>query len=157
MDEEKQNNTENQLQNGLGAILSNPDMLAKMAEAVKKLGVLNDSSDDGAKEKSAQAASAPAAENTVQTALGNMGGGANPLAALASNPEIISKLPDIISAFGGMGGGGRSGATGGEKKDQDRRTALLLALRPYLSPRRREIVDYLIKMNKLGDVFKNLM
>ena len=157
MDEEKQNNTENQLQSGLGAILSNPDMLAKMAEAVKKLGVLNDSSDDGAKEKSAQAASAPAAENTVQTALGNMGGGANPLAALASNPEIISKLPDIISAFGGMGGGSKGGATGGGKKDQDRRTALLLALRPYLSPRRREIVDYLIKMNKLGDVFKNLM
>lgn len=142
MDDQKQNieGTEG----GLGALLSNPDALSKMAGALSRLGILDDTPESSIDEKPNVPASTPA--NTY-----------DPLSSLLSNPEILSKLPTILSALGGLSGKGAPPSPQPEKKhDGDRRIALLLALRPYLSPRRREIIDYLIRMNKLGELFKKL-
>ena len=38
----------------------------------------------------------------------------------------------------------------------DDRTRLLLALRPYLSRERQEIIDHIIKFSKIGDLLKRL-
>ena len=142
MDEEKQNNAGNSSE--LGALLSDPEALSKMAGALSRLGILDDTVESSTDEKPSVPASTPA--NTP-----------NPLSSLLSSPEILSKLPSILSALGGLSGKGAPPPSQPEKKhDSDRRIALLLALRPYLSPRRREIIDYLIKMNKLGELFKNL-
>ena len=40
--------------------------------------------------------------------------------------------------------------------DPDRRAALLCAMKPYLSADRREAIDYIIKLSKLGDLLKSL-
>ena len=90
-------------------------------------------------------------------------------ASLLSNPELLSKLPSIISAMGpiieSLGrGGGQAIQTSTperipEKKTElpnDRRAALLCAMKPYLSHDRQMAVDYIIKLSRLGDILKTL-
>ena len=90
------------------------------------------------------------------------------LSALSSNPELLSKLPVLLSAakpvmelFSGASGAGKeqSAAPMGkesEKSDSDRRAALLCAMKPYLSRERQATVDYVIKLSRLGDILKSL-
>ena len=45
----------------------------------------------------------------------------------------------------------------GEGEAREARHSLLCALKPYLSPARREAADYLLRMFRVADVLKNLM
>jgi hypothetical protein len=38
----------------------------------------------------------------------------------------------------------------------DSRTALLCAMKPYLSSERRQAIDYIVKLGRLGDILKTL-
>jgi hypothetical protein len=120
---------------------------------------------------------------------GGMGtGGANPIgdifSSVLSNPELIAKLPVIISSVkpiieilgkGGapsssasesgavaVGSSASSGAAASVKdihvsaKGTDSRTALLCAMKPYLSEDRRNAVDYIVKLSRLGEILKTL-
>ena len=92
------------------------------------------------------------------------------LSALSSNPELLSKLPALLSAakpvmelFSGAGVGKEQVPTQVapikkeiSKGDGDRRAALLCAMKPYLSRERQATIDYVIKLSKLGDVLKSL-
>ena len=99
---------------------------------------------------------------------------------LKSNPEIVSSvasalgigfpssdsekgdgeeksaptLPDVISTIAPMIPSKPSG--GKEGRDSEHLTALLCALRPYLNPERQEIIDYIMKFSKIGDLLKKL-
>lgn len=77
--------------------------------------------------------------------------------SILSDPSIMAKLPEVISVLRPM-----LGNVGHEKEHAksaphagDRRMALLCALKPYLSPRRCEAVDYITRISRLGDVIKN--
>ena len=92
------------------------------------------------------------------------------LSALSSNPELLSKLPALLSAakpvmelFSGVGASKEQPSTQvvstnkeGARGDSDRRAALLCAMKPYLSRERQATIDYVIKLSKLGDVLKSL-
>ena len=144
MDEEKKNDIpEVSSGEGLLSLLSSPDAMSKMAGALSRLGILD--GEEQSEEKSADEGSVPTASDTR-----------DPLSSLLSNPEILSKIPTILSALGASSDKGSATPPSHKDKGKDRRIALLLALRPYLSPHRREIVDYLVKMNKLGELFKGL-
>ncbi len=116
------------------------------------------------------------------------------LSSLLSNPELLSKLPTIISTVkpimemlssSAAGGGAASApssapssvptfspspssspsdgndavaasASHPHRRGDDRRAALLCALKPYLSSDRRQAIDYIIKLDRLGDVLKTL-
>ncbi len=95
------------------------------------------------------------------------------LSSLLSNPELIAKLPTIISSvkpildiLGKSSSGSDSVAaaslpvksSSATKLDygSDSRSALLCAMKPYLSPDRRNAVDYIIKLSRLGDILKTL-
>lgn len=66
-------------------------------------------------------------------------------------PDMLSKLPVLMSALGPMMGGKPGG--GGVKDDK---TALLLALKPYMSPQRCDAIDKLIMFNRLGEIMRQL-
>ena len=116
-------------------------------------------------------------------------GGSNPLgdifSSVLSNPELIAKLPTIISSVKpiidmlGKGssppasaapsetvatsaGASASTAAASVKnipvsaKGSDSRTALLCAMKPYLSEDRRVAVDYIVKLSRLGEILKTL-
>lgn len=90
--------------------------------------------------------------------------------SLLSSPELISKLPTIISTVKPLlemlsASSGQSApknqvvptaAGGNDRGGNAHRTALLCALKPYLSADRRQAIDYIIKLDRLGDVLKTL-
>jgi len=109
------------------------------------------------------------------------------LSSLLSNPELISKLPTIISSIkpiiemlGSVGAVGSVGSTPVTPSDfvevsqnpdppeslhsaavkhngkSDSRTALLCAMKPYLSRDRQNAIDYIVKIGRLGDILKTL-
>ena len=66
------------------------------------------------------------------------------------NPDLIAKLPELISLIGPLlGSSPKTGET-------DKKLALLCALKPYLSPKRCETVDYITKISRLGDTLKHI-
>ena len=64
-------------------------------------------------------------------------------------PDLITKLPALMSAIGPL-----LGDKGGKK---DEKTALLLALKPYMSPERCDAIDKLIMLGRLGEVMRQLL
>lgn len=78
-------------------------------------------------------------------------GGLPDIGGLLSSPELMSKLPEVLEAIKPLV------KTGKPHSDApDKRLALLCALKPYMSEHRREAIDYITKINKLGSIFKNL-
>lgn len=88
------------------------------------------------------------------------------LSSLLQNPEIMGRLPEIISLISPMIGNLGSSATPVSKpavthtpshsSEAQNRAALLCALKPYLKKERRDAVDYMIKLSRLGDILKSL-
>lgn len=97
------------------------------------------------------------------------------VSSLLSNPEILSKLPEIMSVISPLIGNltSISSAKGSaapvsvapsESYSPTRQISselhnhieLLCALKPYLKKERREAIDYMIKLSRLGDVLKTL-
>lgn len=95
------------------------------------------------------------------------------LSSLLSNPELMAKIPQLISLVTPMIGG----LLGGQKETQkeieaasapprlptpkaishtDSRAALLCAIKPYLCADRQAAVDYIIKLSRLGEILKTL-
>ena len=63
-------------------------------------------------------------------------------------PDLMGKLPMLMSTLGPM-----LGKAEGKK---DEKTALLLALKPYMSPGRCDAIDKLIMFGRISEVFKQL-
>ena len=117
----------------------------------------------------------PAASSGVQNPMGDV------LSSLLSNPDLLAKLPSLLSSMkpildmlGGVGAAGTaqtsataSAPVGAQSepasaqdkssdKRSDSRTALLCAMKPYLSPDRQNAIDYIVKLGRLGDILKSL-
>ncbi len=84
------------------------------------------------------------------------------------SPEMLAKLPAIMSMLSGMGIGASDSVPkdGGAPKeteeeestkkagsDDAQRKALLRALRPYLNPKRRAVVDSMLQLGDLTKLF----
>ena len=78
------------------------------------------------------------------------------IADILENKELMAKLPEVISVIKPIVSGEGKKEGGDKKPTFDKRTALLVALKPYLSPRRCEAVDYMIRLSKLGDLLKTI-
>ena len=78
----------------------------------------------------------------------------------AITPEMMQKLPQMMSALAPLvGGGGKSEKTdgGGIGRDEgEKRKKLLAALRPYLSDSRRGAVDQILKVTEMTDLLGTL-
>ena len=70
---------------------------------------------------------------------------------ILQNADIMSKLPEVMSVITPL-------INGEAKSDSNdgKRLALLYALKPYLSPKRCEAIDYIARMSKLSQTFKGL-
>ncbi|MGN1473572.1 MAG: hypothetical protein ACI4WZ_05810 [Eubacteriales bacterium] len=98
----------------------------------------------------------------------------DPFTAMLGNPEFLRKLPEMLSAVGPLLANLGASPAGTfsqpsqaspqlpefaghsspfNRREQDRRKALLLALKPYLSPERAETVDQIIRLTELIELF----
>ena len=126
-------NKSSEEQNPLSALLSNPDVMAALSGIAASLkNQISEPPRDAA--EGAVPASAPQGQ---------------PPSDILS-PDAMQRLPEIMAALSPMLSGGS------EKKSHDKKTALLNALRPYLSAGRCEAIDYITRLEKLGDAVKNI-
>lgn len=68
-------------------------------------------------------------------------------------PDMQS-IAALASMLGGTGGGRGSKPPGGDS-NRKKGCDLLNALKPYLNPHRRETIDYMLGIERLGDVLKS--
>lgn len=118
----------------LASITGNPELMKKIS------GIVGGAPSDATKEKE---------EAKAAAGIGDV----------LANPELMAKLPEVIAVLRPMMSEGDSKSQ--PKKDgqvdaTSRRMALLYALKPYLSPRRCEAIDYIARMSKMGDLMKNI-
>lgn len=94
---------------------------------------------------SASAAASPGASETSAA-----GGGL--LGALLANPAVLSALPTLVENLSPLMGSAGSGAV--RPRSADRHTALLCAIKPYLSPARREAAETVIRICRVWDALE---
>ncbi len=111
--------------------------------------------------------SANGTEAEKQPPQGDKNGG-DILSAVLENPEFMQKMPQMLSALAPMLNGAGTAQTVQatpqsqpqalpfRDSEQAKRSALLLALKPYLSPERAETVDYIIRLTGLIELFSLL-
>ena len=69
--------------------------------------------------------------------------------------EIAAKLPQVMTALSAMG---VTSSDNHKPRSEDRnRKALLNALRPYMSDRKRDAIDTMLGMGSLAEIMKMLM
>ena len=91
---------------------------------------------------------AAAGEQSFEPPSAPVGADAGLLGALP--PEMLAKLPALMSAIGPMLKGGGAGGC------KDDKTALLLALKPYMSPGRCDAIDKLIMFGRISEIMRQL-
>lgn len=134
----------------LGKLLSDPEMR-------NRIGAVLGSTIPSATTSTPPKETEEAVQAAVSTASPTSGGGTDGLAALLSNPEILSQLPQIMSVMKQLPAfttppKGNSGAH--DRSPADCRNDLLLSLKPFLSSHRRDAVDSILQLAKLGAVLK---
>lgn len=148
----------------LSAVLSNPEMMEKIKEivgsATSGTGAPTVVPESAPNPKNERTEGDNGAENALSVLAGSDGDG---LATMLSNPELLSKLPQMMSLLRPMleGGAGLkpvSAPTGGiqKKSSEDCRNELLCALKPFLSPERRRAVDAMLRISQLGNVIRHI-
>lgn len=141
------------LSTALNALLSDSQLMSRIS------GIVNGVSE----QTDATASAAPhESEPPPPPPPGNAASVGTGLGSLLSNPDVMEKLPEVMATIAPMLRGG------GDKKDADsdknghsctssKRIALLCALKPYLSPRRCEAIDYIIKLDRIGSLLHNII
>ena len=118
------------LSEGIGKVLSDPQMMAKLPGMIEMLRPMMGNTVSGNDAGGAAAEAVKEHEN---------GGERKEEAGREeSSPSLLASAPH-------HGGGGA----------HERRIALLCALRPYLNPRRQEAIDYILRMDRMGKLFRN--
>lgn len=127
------------IEEAIATLQSNPEIITKIADAIGM-------------------EPPKAAETTAETAA-TREDGAEAVPSGAKMPDgLLDKLPLVLSALGssGLGGGGLGKLNLGALMGDPKKTALLRALCPYLSPARRETAETILRLWSVGDVLKGL-
>ncbi len=115
---------------------------------------------DEAEGKAPAASSAPPSEPPpapTESPSGVSAAGASPLAALLTDPAVLSALPALMEGLSSLSGGsGTSGSAPAAARPHaiDRHTALLCAVKPYLSPARRDAAETVIRLCRIWDALE---
>ena len=118
-------------------VLSNPEILTTVAAALSSGGTGEESNIGKAAEKEK-------AEESVQAS------------SALDTDAMMQRLPQMMKLLSPMLSGGGAKSQGPAAAPSDKRTCLLLAIKPYLSPERCEAIDYIVKFSKLSEILKNI-
>ena len=142
----QENSSSTSAVNVLSSILSNPDAIAKMRDIIDK------HTNKENRDISPQNNDYSSVNSSETSAFENLDGNSNnqfPTEQNEENNDFASSSPlDIMSIFKHM--------NNGNDGKNNRHTALLLAVRPYLSKRRQELLDTLIGIEKIGKIFMDI-
>lgn len=130
--------TEEGISSAISKLMEHPEIIGAVASALGSSSPLSPTATATATaSESADSSDSDAAEQAPE--------------AFAGGAELASSLIPMISRLGSLGIGGKDGGKGGSKH-----SALLCALKPYLSPNRRDAIDYMLKISQLSDIISKL-
>lgn len=96
-------------------------------------------------------AAAPSADSADVSTL-------HPLGLLAQNPALLSALPTLMENLSPLLAGLKTGVGSAPNATRphsiDRHTALLCALKPYLSPHRRDTAETVLRLCRIWDALE---
>lgn len=136
----------------ISKLMSNPEFSTLVKSMKEGAG------ESGVKEVSAEARSSEETSSSDKIASSGEKSGADggvveggEISAGAISSDMISKIPDIMSAIGPLmkNGGGMKNPT---KSETENRNRLLTALKPYLGPGKREMIDTVLSVSKLTNL-----
>lgn len=88
-----------------------------------------------------------------------VGADGSPLGVLLANPALLTVLPTLVEnlspLMGGLSRGTGSAPTATRPRTLDRHTALLCAIKPYLSPARRDAAETVIRLARVWDALES--
>ena len=137
--------TEQSSQSIFSALLSDPEKISKIK------GIIDNLTHEDNGENSPQIANIPSFDeksDSIEKINQGIERDNSPQSENAANFDAAAKLPEILSLFAGQN---LKNAT--ENKEQ---IALLLAIRPYLSENRKQLIDTFIKFNRISHILKKL-
>ena len=115
-------------------VLANPEILSTVAAALSSSGAGEESGGKTAEEEKG--------EESMQTS------------SALDTDAMMQKLPQMMKLLSPMLSGGGAKGQGSSAVPSDKRTCLLLAIKPYLSPERCEAIDYIVKFSKLSEILR---
>ena len=130
----------------LSSLLSSPETLSKMSEIIERHSLVN----SGGHPPQSEAKDESFFNNS--DIINGESKDFEDSSPTVQNEDLEKKTSsplNFLSVFSSMGLD-KIGAK------NDERTALLLAIRPFLSERRREMIDSFISIGKIASVFKNI-
>lgn len=159
MEEEykRDGNDSSLLSGGLERLLSNPDLLRRVGEIVNSVG--GSTSNDGRPREDGLQKDERNASLSGQTKNSGLSPGSDGLSSLLSNPALMAELPRMMAMLKPMLSSlspSPQGLREGEKSPSECRDNLLLSLKPFLSEPRREAVDSILRIAKLGALLGQL-
>ena len=141
--------TDNQLTSSMGksdplSIFSSPEALSKIGEILARHGIVSDNENRDDAPPTNNFSGKVGENNDISE---NISASA-PTLENFENLDILQKLPTIMSLFSALG-------TENSILDKQQND-LLRAIRPYLSPRRKDVLDNLLKFERIGATIKKL-
>jgi hypothetical protein len=125
-------------------LLSNPETLSKISTVLSKY--TQQENGDNSPPTNDNSENFADNENKKDTNIANKDIN-SPTEQIFNNTQIPFDLTKIASLF--------SGGINPRESQNKEQIALLRAIRPYLSPRRQELIDNFIKFSNLGTLLKN--
>ena len=127
------------------SFLSNPDAIEKMSEILSKYTSTSESNNSPQSEDFTKEDGASDTQNGENGAISSASSPTNKNSGNSNSSFDFSKIASIF------------GANSPEKAQKNKeQIALLLAIRPYLSPRRQELIDSFIKINHIGEILNKI-
>ena len=117
----------------LGKLMAHPEVISYVASAIGADNPMSSASADSPKSEEATVTSPPPSPSDQK-------------AALSSLAPILSGLSKSMESSKRAGG----------HAQQDSRTALLIALKPFVSKNRCEAIDQLLQFSKLAELLKTM-
>ena len=140
-----ENNEINPSPSPLSELLSNPEIIGKLTSVISQLSASGNfhipplDTDNKPTSNDTPTTSDHISENTSDNIS---------TSDTSDISSILSKIPNILSLFS-------DNKQSSSILDSNQK-ALLNALRPYLSEKRRELIDLFIKMDRFGSIFKTI-
>ena len=141
----------------LERLLANPELLGRVGELLKSPAQPDTAPVSASAEGNGVDAQAP------QTPLVVPSMASDGLSRVLSDPDALKRLPQMMELLrpmlkdaGASAPTSVGGSAHGHHAPRNCRDDLLLALKPFLSPRRAEAVDMIIRLSRLGNVLGTL-
>ena len=129
----------------LSAILQNPEIMGKLKDLLQD--TQQNTQQDTQQDPQQAAAPLPVSADTA----------ADGLASVLGNPALMAKLPQVMAMLKPMlSDSAPSPQSPKAPSPEERRAALLLALKPFLATERQQAVETMLQISRLGTVLRQL-